>query len=84
MCLKVATRHEVGGAGDGAAALSTHELPRVRVQALRTLAVTGDTEHVDAVRDRLHDDHEDVRRQAARALETMSRRLDLADLGDQP
>ena len=79
MCLKVATRHEVGGVGDGAAALSTHELPRVRAQALRALAVAGDTEHVDVVRDRLHDDHEDVRRQAARALTAMSRRLDLVD-----
>ena len=77
MCLKVATRHEVGGAGDGAVALRTHELPRVRAQAMRALAVTGDTEHVDAVRARLDDEHEDVRRQAARALEQMSRRLDL-------
>ena len=79
MCLKVATRHEVGGAGDGAAALSTHELPRVRAQALRALAITGDTEHVGAVRARLDDEHEDVRRQAARALTQMSRRLDLVD-----
>jgi len=81
MCLKVAVRHEVAGAGDGAAALSTHELPRVQVQAMRALAVTGDTEHVAAVRARLADDHEDededVRRQAARALERMARRLDL-------
>jgi hypothetical protein len=82
MCLKVATRHEVAGAGDGAAALTTHELPRVRAQALRTLAVTGDTEHVAAVRDRLDDDHEDVRRQAARALERMAQRLDLDDVDD--
>lgn len=79
MCLKVATRHEVGGAGDGAARLSTHPLPRVRAQALRTLGATGDTEHVAAVRDRLDDDHEDVRRQAARALERLAGRLDLVD-----
>jgi hypothetical protein len=82
MCLKVATRHEVAGTADGAAALSTHELPRVRGQAVRTLAVTGDTEHVDAVRARLADDHESVRRQAARALTRMARRLDLPDLDD--
>lgn len=37
MCLKVATRREVGGAGDGAATLSTHALPRVRRQAGRAL-----------------------------------------------
>ena len=55
----------------------------MRAQALRTLAVTGDTEHVAAVRDRLDDDHEDVRRQAARALERMAQRLDLDDVDDQ-
>jgi hypothetical protein len=77
MCLKVATRREVAGAGDGAAALTDHPLPRVRAQALRTLAVCGDTEHVAAVQDRLHDDHEDVRRHAARALEGLAGRLDL-------
>jgi hypothetical protein len=78
MCLKVATRREVAGAGDGAASLADHPLPRVRAQALRTLAVCGDTEHLDAVRDRLADEHEDVRRQAARALDRLARRLDLA------
>ena len=46
MCLKVAARHEVAGAGDGAAALADHELPRVRAAAMRALAVAGDTEHV--------------------------------------
>lgn len=80
MCLKVAARHEVGGAGDGAAALSTHELPRVRAQAMRALGAVGDTEHVAAVRDRLDDADEEVRRQAARALERLSARLDLVDV----
>ena len=79
MCLKVATRREVGGAGDGAAALATHELPRVRAQAMRTLGAVADTEHVEAVRDRLDDDAEDVRRQAGRALERLAWRLDLVD-----
>lgn len=79
MCLKVACRHQVGGSADGAVALATHELPRVRSQAMRTLGACGDTEHVDAVRDRLHDPHEDVRRQAHRALERLAARLDLVD-----
>lgn len=79
MCLKVATLREIGGAGDGAATLSTHELPRVRAQALRTLGAVGDTEHVDAVRDRLDDERPDVRRQAARAFDRLASRLDLAD-----
>ena len=77
MCLKVAARHEVGGAGDGAARLTTHDLPRVRAQALRALAAVGDTEHVEAVRTALDDEDADVRRQATRALERLSERLDL-------
>ena len=57
--------------------LSRHELPRVRAQALRTLAAVGDTEHVDAVREALDDEEAAVRRQAARALASLERRLDL-------
>ncbi len=77
MCLKVTARHEVAGAGDGAAALADHERPRVRAAAMRALAVAGDTEHVDVVRDRLDDPDEAVRRAGARALEQLVRRLDL-------
>jgi HEAT repeats len=77
MCLKVAARHEVAGTGDGAVALADHDLPRVRAQAMRALAVTGDTEHVAAVREHLDDEDEAVRRQAARALAALERRLDL-------
>jgi hypothetical protein len=80
MCLKVAAAWDVAGAGPGAAALATHPLPRVRAQAVRTLGLVGDTEHVDAVRAALDDDDETVRRQAARAYERMARRLDLPDL----
>jgi hypothetical protein len=77
MCLKVSAKHEVAGAGDGAAALAGHELARVRAQALRALACTGDTEHVAVVRDHLDDQDEAVRRQAARALAALERRLGL-------
>lgn len=77
MCLKVATKREVGGAGDGAARLSTHELPRVREQAMRTLGAVGDTEHVAIVESGLDDSVAAVRRQAARALERLWARLDL-------
>ncbi|GAB3256798.1 HEAT repeat domain-containing protein [Nocardioides dilutus] len=76
MCLKVVARHDVAGAGDGAAALLSHELPRVRAQALRALGVVGDTEHVELVRARLEDREEWVRRQAARAVEQLGTRLD--------
>jgi hypothetical protein len=77
MCLKVVARHDVAGAGDAAAALLGHELPRVRAQALRALAVAGDTEHVEMVRERLEDADEQVRRQAGRAITQMAARLDV-------
>ena len=77
MCLKVTAKHDVAGAGDAAAVLVTHELPRVRAQALRALAVAGDTPHVELVRDRLEDDDEAVRRHAERALEALATRLDM-------
>jgi hypothetical protein len=77
MCLKVAAKHDVAGAGPGAAALTGHELPRVRAAAVRTLGFVGDTEHVDVVRVALDDPDEAVRRQAARAYERMAERLDL-------
>jgi len=77
MCLKVTARHDVAGTGDAAALLLGHELPRVRAQALRALAVVGDTEHVTLVRGRLADEDEQVRRQAERALTAMARRLDV-------
>jgi hypothetical protein len=78
MCLKVTARHDVGGAGDGAAALLGHVLPRVRAQALRALAVVGDTEHLELVRLRLEDADDAVRGQAARALERIAARLDVS------
>ena len=76
-CLRVSTLRELGAAGPGAVRLLGHRLPRVRAQALRTLGAAGDVEHVAAVRDRLGDEHPDVRRAAGRALELMVARLDL-------
>ena len=77
MCLKVSATHDVAGAGPGAAALTRHELPRVRSAALRTLGVVGDSEHLEPVRDLLDDPDESVRRHAARAYERMAARFDL-------
>ena len=78
MCLKVSTKRQLGEAGPSAARLAVHgDHPRVRVQALRTLGAVGDTEHVEVVRDRLEDEEPAVRRQAARSLEQLARRLDL-------
>jgi len=78
MCLKVVAAHDVAGAGDRAAALAGHDLSRVRGAALRALAVVGDTEHVEIVQDLLDDPDPDVRRAAARSLELLTTRLDLA------
>jgi hypothetical protein len=78
MCLKVSTKRELGEAGPRAAVLAVEgELPRVRVQALRTLGAVGDTEHVDVVRDLLDDEDQAVRRRAARSLTQLAERLDL-------
>ena len=77
MCLKVVAAHDVAGAGDGAAALADHDLPRLRAAALRALGVAGDTEHVGVVRDHLDDPDPAVRRAAARCLELLTKRLDL-------
>jgi hypothetical protein len=77
MCLKVAAHHDVAGAGPGAAALTTHELPRVRAAAARALAVVGDTEHVAVVEALLDDEESSVRSAAARAHAALARRLDL-------
>jgi len=78
MCLKVSTKRELGEAGPRAAELAVSgELTRVRVQALRTLGAVGDTEHVDVVRRLLGDGEQAVRRQAARSLTQLARRLDL-------
>jgi len=77
MCLKVATKREIGEAGPGAVPLSEHELPRVRTAAMRCLGKVGDTEHVEVVDAALDDEQPQVRRAAARALTEMIRRLDL-------
>lgn len=83
MCLKVARLRELGEAGPGAERLSRHQLPRVRVAAVRCLGKVGDTEHVEVVEVALDDEQPAVRRAAARALVLLDERLDLGlDLPD--
>jgi hypothetical protein len=77
MCLKVSAKRGLP-CGDDAVRLCGHELPRVRVAAVRAIGLCGDTEHRDAVLERLEDPAEDVRRAAARALERLEDRLDLS------
>ncbi len=80
MCLKVSAKYDVAGTGPGAARLATHDLPRVRSQAVRTLGFVGDTEHVAVVRAALDDADPVVGAQARRAWARMARRLDLPAL----
>ncbi|MEO7061967.1 MAG: HEAT repeat domain-containing protein [Lapillicoccus sp.] len=89
MCAKVAARWEVGEAADVAAALLEDETTRVRVAALRVLAVVGEHEHLEAIEHLEHleqgkdralvagDGELSVRSAARRAQVALRRRLDL-------
>jgi HEAT repeat protein len=76
MCAKVVRAHEVGAAADELVPRCADDVPRVRAAAVRALAVVGEGEHADAVRDCLDDSERDVAVAAERALREMSRRLD--------
>jgi len=78
MCLKVSAKRELPGADD-ATNLASHDLPRVRMAALRVLGVSGEVEHVEHVTDALADPDEAVRRTAARAMDRLTTRLDLSE-----
>lgn len=77
MCLKVASLRELAEAGNPAVALTVHELPRVRANAVRTLGLVGDTEHVDAVEAVLDDEDPLPRKAASLAMRRLTARLDL-------
>jgi HEAT repeats/HEAT repeat len=77
MAAKVARRREVGEAADPLAALVADATPRVRVAAVRALAMVGEAEHAAAIREAAAGDPEPaVRRAAATALGGLARRLD--------
>ena len=78
MSLKVSALREIAEAGDPAIRLADHELPRVRANAVRTLGVVGDTEHVEVVVQAQDDPESLVRRAAELALRRLRDRLDLA------
>jgi HEAT repeat protein len=76
MCAKVVRAHELGSAADELAPRCADDVPRVRAAAVRALAVVGEAEHADAVRDCLDDDEAAVRTAASGALRALARRLD--------
>jgi HEAT repeat protein len=76
MALKVIRKREVGEAADAAASLTGDEVTRVRVAAIRALALVGEGEHADVVREAIDDPEPPVRNAALSSIETMSRRLE--------
>src|SRR4051794_28766824 len=76
MCAKVARAYEVGAAAAELRARCSDDVPRVRAAAVRALAVVGEAEDADAVRDCLEDPETSVVLAAEKALAAMSRRLD--------
>jgi hypothetical protein len=79
MAAKVVVAHEIGIAADALAGLLADETPRVRVAALRGLAVVGEHEHLDDVTDALDDPEPLVAGQAERTVTALRTRLDLSD-----
>ncbi len=75
---KVVIRWEVGEAADVAADLLRDENLRVRVAALRALAVVGEHEHLATVERARDDDEPAVRTAADRAVSRLRERLDAA------
>jgi HEAT repeat protein len=76
MCAKVARLRELGEAGDALSTLVHDETTRVRVAAIRALALAGEAEHADAVREARDDPEPAVRKAAMVALKQMADRLD--------
>lgn len=75
MCATVVARHEIGEAGDDCARIvETDAHSRVRIAALRALAVVGESEHAPAVIETLDD--VEVGARARDTLRAMERRLD--------
>jgi hypothetical protein len=76
MCAKVARLREIGEAGDTLADLARDPVTRVRVAAVRALALVGESEHVAAVTSAADDPEPAVRKEADAAKRTMEKRLD--------
>jgi hypothetical protein len=81
MCSKVVRKRELAQGADALVPLTNHELPRVRMQAVRALGAVGETEHLPVLHAALTDRDKDVRLAAAKAMELRAGQLDL-DLVD--
>jgi HEAT repeat protein len=76
MCGKVARLRELGEAAEPLARLTTDETVRVRLVAVKALAVVGEGEHAAALHDACHDPDMTVRDAARSAVYTLGRRLE--------
>lgn len=77
MCAKVVALHEIGeGAEECARIVFTDAKPRVRIAALRALAVVGESEHSDSVIAAESASCDSVAGQARETLCVMGERLD--------
>lgn len=76
MCAKVARQRELGEAAEPLARLTKDETPRVRLAAVKALAVLGEGEHAAVLHDAADDADAKVREAARASLATLSRRLE--------
>jgi len=76
MCGKVARRRELGDAAEPLARLVIDDVPRVRVAAVRGLALVGEGEHADLLHRACGDPEISVRDAARDALFDLGRRLE--------
>ena len=76
MCVKVVRAHEIGAAAGELARLCSDEVTRVRVAAVRGLAVVGEAEEAVVLRRLVDDVEPEVARSAEKSLRDMGIRLD--------
>lgn len=77
MCAKVVRHREVGAAADALVPPLNDPVPRVRAAAARALAVVGEHEHLEPLRELADDPERLVRDACSRALPQLLERLDL-------
>lgn len=76
MCGKVARLRELGEAAEALARLTKDDTARVRLAAVRALALVGEGEHAELLHQACNDDDLKVRDAARSALVTLGRRLE--------
>ncbi|MGW7685879.1 HEAT repeat domain-containing protein [Kribbella sp. NPDC054772] len=73
---RITAQRELGQLVDALLPMLDHELPRVRVAAVRAIGAAGEFEHAAAIRPLADDPDQTVRAAVERALEKLEERLD--------